>query len=82
MSYWTIRRSVEKTLARHINEIQTQSSQENYDDITTHSPEYAKPSNIGKSSNNLNVFDRKPRAEKKKRTERPTSKWRSVEPKI
>ena len=41
MSYWTIRRSVEKTLARHINEIQTQSSQENYDDITTHSPEYA-----------------------------------------
>jgi hypothetical protein len=38
MSYWTIRRSVKKTLARHINEIQTQSSQENYGDITTHSP--------------------------------------------
>jgi hypothetical protein len=54
------------TLAKHINEIQTQSSQENYDDITTHSPEYAEPSNIGESSNNLNVFDRKPRAEKKK----------------
>ena len=83
MSYWTIRRSVKKTLARHINEIQTQSSQENYGDITTHSPEYAGPSNIGESSNNLNMFDRKPRAEKKKkRTERPTWKWRSVEPQI
>ena len=65
MSYWTIRRAVEKTMARHINEIQTQSSQENYDDITTHSPEYAELSNIGESSNNLNVFDRKPSAEKK-----------------
>jgi hypothetical protein len=61
-------------LARHINEIQTQSSQENYYDIATHSPEYAEPSNNGESSNNLNVFDRKPRAEKKKRTERPTWK--------
>ena len=69
MSYWTIRRSVKKTLARHINEIQTQSSQESYDDITAHSPEYAEPSNIGESSNNLNVFDRKPRAERKKITE-------------
>ena len=67
MSYWTIRRSVKKTLARHINEIQTQSSQENYGDITTHFPEYAGPSNIGESSNNLNMFDRKPRAEKKKK---------------
>ena len=67
ISYWTIRRSVKKTLARHINEIQTQSSQENYGDITTHSPEYAGPSNIGESSNNLNIFDRKPRAEKKKK---------------
>ena len=54
-------------LARHINEIQTQSSQENYDDIATHSPEYAGPSNIGESSNNLNMFERKPRAEKKKK---------------
>jgi hypothetical protein len=54
---------VKKTLARHINEIQTQSSQENYGDITTHFPEYAGPSNIGESSNNLNMFDRKPRAE-------------------
>ena len=53
-------------MARHINEIQTQSSQENYDDITAHSPEYAEQSNIGESSNNLNVFDRRPRAEKKK----------------
>ena len=67
MSYWTIRRSVKKTLARHINEIQTQSSQENYGDITTHSPEYAEPSNIGESSNNLNMFDGKPRAKKKKK---------------
>lgn len=56
MSYWTIRKSVKQTLARHINEMQTQSSQENYDDITTHSPEYEEPSNIGESSNNLNVF--------------------------
>ena len=53
-------------MARHINEIQTQSSRENYDDIATHSPEYAEPSNIGESLNNLNVFHRKPRAEKKK----------------
>ena len=67
MSYWTIRRSVKKTLARHINEIQTQSSQENYAYITTHSPEYAEPSNIGESSNNLNSVDQKPRAEKKKK---------------
>ena len=81
MSYWTIRRSVKKALARHINEIQTLSSQENYDYITTHSPEYAEPSNIGEGSNNLNIFDRKPRAEKKIRTERPT-KWRSVDPRI
>jgi hypothetical protein len=40
---------VKKTLARHINEIQTQSSQENYGDITTHSPEYAGPSSIKQS---------------------------------
>jgi hypothetical protein len=38
---------VKKALARHINEIQTLSSQENYDYITTHSPEYAEPSNVG-----------------------------------
>jgi hypothetical protein len=57
----------EKTLARYINEMQTLSSQENYNDITTHSPEYAEPSNIGEGSNNLNVFDRKPRAVKKKK---------------
>jgi len=44
-------------LARHINEIQTLSSQENYGDITTHSPEYAEPSNIGESLSNLNVFE-------------------------
>ena len=49
MSYWTIRRSVKKTLARHINAIQTQSSQINYDDISTHSPEYAESSNTGES---------------------------------
>jgi hypothetical protein len=58
---------VKKTLARHINEIQTQSSKENYGDITTHSPEHAEPSKIGESSNNLNIFDRKPWAEKKKK---------------
>jgi hypothetical protein len=40
----------------HISEIQTLSSQEKYDYITTHSPEYAEPSNIGEGSNNLNVF--------------------------
>jgi hypothetical protein len=69
-------------LARYINEIQTQSSQEHYDDIAAHSPDYAEPSNIGESSNNLNIFDRKSRAEKKKRTERPPWIWRTVEPKI
>ena len=54
-------------MARYINEIQTQSSQEHYDDIAAHSPDYAEPSNIGESSNNLNIFDRKPWAEKKKK---------------